>query len=178
MARPRISVFIAHTLDGLIATDDDRLDWLFAAGAEGEDYGYDAFMADVDAVAMGRGTYSFIEHTDWSYGDRPVYVFTRREVEPRPEFTYWERTPAQAVAEWEAAGHRHVYVDGGVLISSFLDAGLVDDLTLTVVPLLLGSGKRLFHPVGRSTALRLESVTPFPSGMVSMRYTRVEQDED
>lgn len=169
-------MFIACTLDGYIATDDDSLDWLFAAGAEGEDYGYDAFMADVDAVGMGRGTYSFIEHSDWSYGDRPVYVFTGREVDPRPGFTYWARTPQEAVAEWEAAGHRHVYVDGGILIASFLDAGLVDDLTITVVPLLLGSGKRLFPPVGRSTALRLDSATPFPSGMLSLRYTRAAQD--
>ena len=173
MTRPRISVFIAQTLDGCIATDDDKLDWLFAAGAEGEDYGYDAFMGDVDAVAMGRGTYSFIEDMDWSYGERPVYVFTTREVSSRPEFTYWSRTPDEAVAEWEAAGHRHVYVDGGVLISAFLEAGLVDDLTITVVPLLLGSGRRLFQPIGRRTALRLDSATPFPSGMLSLRYTRV-----
>lgn len=170
MSRPRISVFIAHTVDGYIATDDDSLEWLFASGAEGEDYGYDAFMADVDAVAMGRGTYSFIEHSDWSYGARPVYVFTTRDVVARPEFRYWARSPEQAVAEWEAAGHRHVYVDGGDLISQFLAAGLVDDLTLTVVPLLLGSGKRLFHPVAVPTSLTLESATPFPSGMVSLRY--------
>jgi dihydrofolate reductase len=168
-------VFIAHTLDGYIATDDDKLDWLFSAGAEGEDYGYDAFMADIDAVAMGRGTYSFIENMDWSYGDRPVFVFTTRPVTARPEFTPWSRTPQEAVAEWEAAGIRHVYVDGGVLISQFLEAGLVDDLTLTVVPMLLGSGKRLFPRIGVRTPLRLESVTPFPSGMVSMRYSRVEQ---
>lgn len=176
MTRPRISVFIAQTLDGYIATDDDQLDWLFAAGAEGEDYGYDAFMSDVDAVAMGRGTYSFIEHSDWGYGERPVYVFTSRAVEtPRARFTYWSRTPHEAVAEWQAAGHRHVYVDGGVLISSFLQAGLVDDLTITVVPLLLGSGRRLFQPITRRTSLRLDSATPFPSGMLSLRYTRSDE---
>ncbi len=76
------------------------------------------------------------------------------------------------MAEWERQGMRHVYVDGGQLISQFLEAGLVDDLTLTVVPLLLGSGKRLFPRIATRTALRLESATPFPSGMLTLRYTR------
>jgi dihydrofolate reductase len=95
-------------------------------------------------------------------------------VTPRPEFTYWARSPQEAVAEWEAAGIRHVYVDGGVLISAFLEAGYVDDLTLTVVPLLLGSGKRLFPTISTGTALHLDSATPFPSGMLQLRYARVD----
>jgi dihydrofolate reductase len=174
MARPRISVFIAHSVDGYIATDDDSLDWLFASGAEGEDYGYDAFMADVDAVGMGRGTYRFLERMPepHSYG-RPVYVFTSHvDDTPMPGYSFWTRTPEQAVAEWEEAGHRRVYLDGGSLISQFLEAGLVDDLTLTLAPLLLGSGKRLFHRIPVSTPLRLVDVQAFPSGMVNHRYLR------
>jgi dihydrofolate reductase len=173
MTRPQISVFIAHTLDGYIATDDDSLDWLFAAAPAGEDYGFESFLADVDGVGMGRGTYAFIEGmAELPYGDRPLFVFTSSEVTPREGFTYWVRTPQEAVAEWERLGLRHVYVDGGVLISSFLAAGLVDDLTLTVVPLLLGSGRRLFQPIATQTELVLESATPFPSGMLTLRYRR------
>jgi dihydrofolate reductase len=173
MARPRISVFIAHTVDGYIATEDDSLDWLFSAAPEGEDYGFDAFLADVDLVAMGRATYDFIkDFPELPYGDRAVHVFTSQELGPRDGFEFYARTPAEAVAAWGAQGVTRVYVDGGTLISQFLEAGLVDDLTLTTVPLLLGSGKPLFHRVQVSTPLRLVDVQQFPSGMVNLRYER------
>jgi dihydrofolate reductase len=177
MARPRISVFIARSLDGYIATDDDSLDWLFAAGAEGEDYGFDAFLADeVDVVAMGRSTYDFIkDFPELPYGDRPVHVFTTQALGPREGFEFYARAPQEAVEAWESAGVRRVYIDGGTLISQFLEAGLVDDLTLTTVPLLLGSGKPLFHRIPVATPLRLVDSQVFPSGMVNLRYERVEQ---
>ena len=59
MVAARLSVFNASSLDNYIATPDGKLDWLMAAAAEGEDYGYNAFMESVDAVALGRGTYYF-----------------------------------------------------------------------------------------------------------------------
>jgi hypothetical protein len=85
---------------------------------------------------------------------------------------FWSRTPAEAVGEWHAAGLVHVHLDGGRLISDFLAAGLVDDLTLTVVPVLLGSGSRLFHEVPVLTSLRLESSRSYPNGVVQQRYRR------
>ncbi len=171
MTRPRVSVFIAQSLDGYIATDEDSLDWLMAAGAEGEDYGFDAFLADVDLVAMGSSTYDFIkDFPELPYGGRPVHVFTTRALGPREGFDFYATTPLEAVARWQEQGMGHVYIDGGTVISQFLDAGLVDEITLTTVPLLLGSGKPLFHRIGRSTPLRLVDHEVFGSGMVSSRY--------
>ena len=174
MTRPRISVFIAHSVDGYIATDDDRLDWLDVAAAEGEDYGFDAFLADVDLIAMGRSTYDFIkDFPELPYGGRPVHVFTHQALGPRDGFAFYARTPEEAIAAWEEAGVRRVYIDGGSLISQFLEAGLVDDLLLTSAPILLGSGKPLFHRIGRQTPLRLVSTQAFPSGMLNRLYERV-----
>ena len=171
MPRPHISVFIAHSVDGYIATDDDSLDWLMAAGAEGEDYGFDDFLADIDVVAMGSSTYDFIkDFPELPYRDRPVHVFTRRDLGPREGFEFYARTPAEAVTSWQERGFRCVYLDGGRLISQFLDAGLVDELTLTTVPVLLGSGKPLFHRITHGTQLRLVDSQVFPSGMVNLRY--------
>ena len=173
MSRPRISVFIARSVDGYIATDDDSLDWLMAAGVEGEDYGFDSFLTDVDVVAMGRSTYEFIkDFPELPYGNRPVHVFTTRDPGPRGGFEFYARTPVDAVQHWRAQGVGHVYLDGGTLISQFLDAGLVDDMTLTSVPVLLGSGKPLFHRIERATPLRLVGSQVFPSGMVNLRYER------
>ena len=171
-ARPRISVYIAHSVDGYIADAEGSLDWLFLAAGT-EDYGHAEFLADVDGLAMGRATWDFIaEEPDLPFEGRPVYVFTHRDARPRDGVTFWTRTPAEAVAEWQAAGLTHVYVDGGRLISAFLEAGLVDSLTLTVVPVLLGKGSRLFHEIEATTALRFVSATPYDTGLVMLRYER------
>lgn len=173
MSRPRISVFIAQSVDGYIATDDDSIDWLTSAGAPDEDYGFEQFLADVDVVAMGRSTYEVIRDLpDLPYGDRPVHVFTTQDLGPRDGFAFYARTPQEAVAQWEADGVGRVYVDGGRLITQFLEAGLVDDLTITVVPILLGSGKPLFHRIAVATPLRLIDTKAFASGMVQVRYAR------
>ncbi len=173
MARPHISVFIARSVDGYIATDDDSLDWLMTAGAEGEDYGFDAFLSDIDVVAMGRSTYEFIkDFPELPYGGRPVHVFTSRDPGPREGFEFYARTPLEAVAYWEEQGVGRVYLDGGTLISQFLDAGLVDELALTTVPILLGSGKPLFHRIAMATPLQLVDSQVFGSGMVNLRYRR------
>jgi dihydrofolate reductase len=172
--RPRVSVYIAHSVDGYIADRDGSLDWLFTRAAiEGEDYGYDDLMASVDGLAMGRGAWDFIaDEPSLPFGERKVYVFTHREAAPRAGVQFWSRTPVEAVAEWRAAGLTRVYVDGGRLISDFLAAGLVDDLTLTVVPVLLGSGSRLFHEIPVLTSLALESSQAYSNGVVQLRYRR------
>lgn len=170
----RLSVFIASSLDGYIATVDDRLDFLDASVGEGEDYGYHAFIADVDALAMGRGTYDFISHLDpLPFEGRAVFVFTSRPPQARPgvEFVQW--TPQEAVSAWNARGVQHVYIDGGQLISSFLAAGLIDDMLLTTAPVLLGDGRRLFTPIDASSRWQLDEVQQFPSGMVNRRYSRL-----
>lgn len=173
--RPRITVFVGMSLDGYIADDNGNLEWLeAAAAADGEDYGFARLVASVDAVAMGRGTWDHIAHLDdLPYQGVPIYVFTHRPPEAhRPGVTFWSPTPTEAVDAWQQAGITHVYLDGGVTVSSFLAQGLVDDLVLTVVPMLLGSGRPLFHRHPQSTDLDLVDVDRHPNGVVSMRYRR------
>jgi dihydrofolate reductase len=170
LRRPRLSVFIATSLDGYIAAHDGSLDWLHAAAREGEDYGYDAFLASVDALAMGRGTYDHIASIDpLPFGDRPVFVFTHRPPAERPGVTFWGVRVDEAIARWTEAGFGHVYVDGGGLIRAFLAADAIDDLTITVAPVVLGDGIPLFEG-GPGVELDLTGATPFPSGMVTLRY--------
>jgi len=174
MRAPRLSVFIAASLDGFIATTDGRLDWLEAAARPDEDYGYEGLMATVDALAMGRGTYDHIAHLDpLPFGDRPVFVFTHGSMAPRPGVTFWQADPRGALEHWRTLGLEHVYVDGGELISTFLAEGLIDDLTITVVPQLLGAGRPLFHAGFAHTALELTDLRSWDSGMVSLSYRRI-----
>ena len=91
----RLSVFIATSIDGYIATLDGSLDWLERAARPDEDYGFDEFLASVDALAMGRGTYDHIAHLDpLPFGERPVYVFTHRPPAPRAHVHFIRTDPA------------------------------------------------------------------------------------
>ena len=170
---PRLSVYIATSLDGYIAATDGSLDWLDAACSPDEDYGWEPFLAGVDALAMGRGTYDHIRHLDpLPFGERPVFVFTHRPPAQRAGVTFWSRTPQDAASAWAASGLRHVYVDGGRLISDFLAAGLIDDLTITTAPVLLGGGLPLFHAIPGPVPLARTSLESWPSGVTQARYER------
>jgi dihydrofolate reductase len=174
---PRLSVFIACSLDGYIADADGSLDWLEQATRPDEDYGYDAFLASVDGLAMGRGTYDHIARIDpLPFGERSVFVFSHRAPPPREGVTFWQASPREAAAQWRAMGLERVYVDGGELISAFLSAGLIDDLSVTVAPVLLGSGRPLFHAGFPATALELVAVRGWASGLVNLSYVRAGRD--
>ena len=170
----RLSVFIATSIDGFIATRDGSLEWLEQAARPDEDYGFEEFLESVDALAMGRATYDHIAHLDpLPFGERPVYVFTHHPPSPRAHVHFVRLTPREALAHWTDQGLGRVYVDGGQVISAFLAEGLIDDLVLTTAPVLLGAGRPLFHPGGQPADLLLDGVRTWPSGFVARTYRRV-----
>jgi dihydrofolate reductase len=170
-SKPRCSVYIATSVDGFIARADDGLDWLKSVERPGEDYGYADFMKSVDVLLMGRRTYDVVAGFDaWPYGSTRVVVATRRPGEAKQGASFASGTPADLVAQLEREGVKHVYVDGGVLIRDFMKAGLIDDLTLSIIPIVLGSGIPLWADGGCEHALRLESSRSFASGLVQNRY--------
>lgn len=172
----RCSVFIATSLDGYIARPDGRIDWLETANQRvpaGEDCGYQAFMSTVDGLVMGRNTFDTVAaFADWPYGALPVTVLSRRPLpaELPPGVTRSDDAPAELVARLAAAGHRHLYIDGGITIQRFLAAGLIDRLTVTVIPVLLGAGRPLFGALPGDRTLRLASSRSYPFGFVQNTY--------
>lgn len=169
--RPRCSVFIATSLDGYIARTDGSLDWLDVVARPGEDYGFQAFFDSVDALVMGRNTYDTVAPwDDWPYQGTPVTVLTHRPAEAREGVTFLADTPEQVVARLARSGARRLYVDGGEVIRQFLAAGLIDDLTLSLIPILLGDGIPLFGPERAQRALVLEDARSWPSGLCRLRY--------
>ncbi len=172
-----VRVFIATSLDGFIAGPDHDLSWL-PDPRPGEDFGYGAFMARTGAILMGRSTYEIAAGFDaWPYGDTPVLVATRRELdEPAaPTVEPVSGTPEELVGlAHEAAVGRDIYLDGGDLIRQVLDARLVDELTITIIPVILGAGFPLFTGAARRT-LRLESTSLFEGGILQLRYAPAEE---
>ena len=168
----KASVFIGTSLDGFIARTNGDLDWLPPGG--GEEHGYDAFMATVDALVIGRKTYETVLTFDaWPYGEKPVYVLSTRALAPALPGAVVERlsgTPAEVVAKLAARGVGHVYVDGGITIQRFLQAGLIQRLIITRIPVLLGSGIPLFGALHHDIALRHVGTRQFASGLVQSEY--------
>jgi dihydrofolate reductase len=168
---PRLSVFIATSVDGFIADRNDSITWLEDAAGD-RDYGFDHFVSDCDALALGRATYDHLAHAEHHFAGRPTFVFTRT---PRPTHgttTFWDKTPREALHEWAVLGLQRVYVDGGELISSFLGENLIDDMVITQVPVLLGKGRHLFVDNDGTADLHLHDVQPWPNGLVTLRYSR------
>lgn len=171
--RPKVTLYIATSLDGHIAGVDGGLDWLPQISPEGEDYGYADFYADVDALVMGRTTYTLAQgFGDWPYAGKPVYVYTHRELDAVPAgVTAIADEPATLLARLQAEGTRHVWLVGGAnVVQDWMAAGLVDALILTVVPVLLGSGIALFSGIDPQR-LVLTDCKRYPDGLVQLRYT-------
>jgi dihydrofolate reductase len=173
---PTGHVFIATSLDGFIAREDGGIDWLLSRDAADEDHGYDAFIAEIDAIVMGRGSFAMVATFDaWPY-TRPVHVLSASLTEDdvpaalRGKVHLARDTAEGLFDRLGRDGVGRVYVDGGTVIQSFLRAGLIEDLIITQVPVLLGSGRPLFGPVGGDVALTHRSTRAFPSGLVQSHY--------
>jgi dihydrofolate reductase len=159
-------------MDGCIARSDGGLDWLI--GIEqvlNEDYGFHAFMASIDSLVMGRGTYEVAASVEtWPYLGKRVVVLSNTLTSICEHAELASGDIHAVVAKLHADGIKHIYVDGGKTISQFLNAGLVDDMTLTIVPVVLGSGIRLFHDVNRDIKYDLVSSQSYANGLVQLRY--------
>jgi dihydrofolate reductase len=168
----KASVFIATSLDGFIARVDGGLDWLPAGG--GEEHGYEAFIATVDALIIGRKTFETVLSFDaWPYGDKPVYVLSTRPLAAAPPGAVVERMsgpPSEIVSQLAARGVRHAYVDGGITIQQFLRAGLIQRLIITRIPVLLGMGIPLFGATDRDIVLTHVGTRQYASGLVQSEY--------
>jgi dihydrofolate reductase len=168
----KASIFIGTSLDGFIARADGTLDFLPPGG--GEPHGYDEFMATVDALVIGRKTYeTVLTFEAWPYGEKPVFVLSTRALTPAPVGAVMERMsgpPAEIVSHLATRGIRHIYVDGGITIQGFLRAGLIQHLTITRVPVLIGSGIPLFGATTHDIPLKHIATRHYTSGLVQSEY--------
>ena len=175
----KVSVYIATSLDGFIARKDDALDWLDEANStvpEGEDCGFQAFMASIDTLIMGRKTYEkVLSFGQWAYGETPVIVLSRNLISfpgSLPEtVTHSSESPRDLLDRLSQEGVRHVYVDGGTTIQGFLSAGLINEITVTVIPVILGGGFPLFGSLDQDVPLTHVHTIAYDFGFVQTTYS-------
>jgi len=173
----RTQYFVAASIDGYIADADGGLQWLFQFNdAEGVDAHYKSFLAGVGALAMGAATYEFLlaaSPETWPYTDLPTWVFTHRELRPFPDADIRFTSEDVGVVHQQmvqAAGDKNIWlVGGGNLVAQFAERGLLNEILLSVVPVILGSGIPLL-PAAIQAPLELKDISRFGRGMIELRY--------
>ena len=169
-------VFVGISLDGFIARIDGSVDFLEPDEPFENDMGFSDLLARVDCLLMGRSTFDFVMDAgvDWPYGETPVFVATHRSLRVPDELGgvvhAISGSPEQLLHQLAEQGIARVYLDGGNLAQQFFQVGLVDEVTLTIAPRLIGSGIRVFDEMMEDQHLVHASTTTFSNGYVQLTY--------
>lgn len=169
----RVSVFCGASVDGFIARPDDTLDFLDAGG--GGPHGFTQFFNTVDVVVLGRRTFEVVCNIGHFglYGKKQIVVLSTRPLDLsaiKARIEQMSGTPQEIVSELEKRRFKHAYVDGGITIQQFLAAGLVDRITVTRVPVLIGQGIPLFGSLPHDIHLKHLETRSYKGGLVQSKY--------
>lgn len=172
------AVFVGVSLDGFIARPNGDLDWLMGEGeGDGENHGYNEFIAGIDAIIMGRKTFEKVVMFDkWYYGNKRVVVLSHQPLDLSVAqarggvVELMAGAPAEIVSKLATSGARHLYVDGGITIQQFLRVGLIHRLIISRLPVLIGEGIPLFGSLPHDIRLSHIATRTYPGGMVQSEY--------
>lgn len=172
-----LSIFIATSLDGYIAKPNNDLSFLKLVEKDGEDYGYAKFTATIDTIIVGRKTYDWVNKeigsSHYDNGDRNVYVITRTEKPGVGKTTFYTGNLTELVKKLKSENGKNIYCDGGAeIINELLKNDLIDECIISIIPVLVGNGIRLFQDNRPEHELELISVKSFETGLTQLHYQR------
>lgn len=169
-------VFIATSLDGFIARTNGDIDWLISRHDPAEDHGYNDFIKDIDGIIMGRGSFEkALSFDPWPY-TLPVVVLSKtlsgNDIPEalRDKVRISTLSPQEIMLQLEKNGWKRAYIDGGQVIQSFLREKLIVDMVITLIPVLIGEGIRLFGTLPTDVSLTHTRTRSFTSGLVQSEY--------
>ena len=173
----KLSIFIATTLDGYIAKPNDDLSFLKLVEKEGEDYGYAEFTSTIDTIILGRKTYDWVVReigsSHYDNGERNVYVITRTERPATGKTKFYTGDLSELIRQLKSEEGKNIYCDGGAeIINELLKNDLIDELIISVIPVLVGNGTRLFNDGRPEQQLELLTTKSFDTGLVQLHYKR------
>lgn len=170
----KVSAFVAASIDGFIARRNGSLDWL-PKHDPSEDYGFKDYINSVDLMVMGRNTFAKVITLDtWPYGKLPIIVLSSKKPSIPKHLAQTVRTanssPKDLVTKMTNHGVKHLYIDGGITIQRFIAAGLIDEITISRVPILLGRGVSLFTKMPKDVQLEHLTTQSYDNGIVKSSY--------
>lgn len=172
MSRKTI-LYIACSLDGYIAKPNDDLSFLELVQEEGQDYGYSEFVKMVDTVVLGKRTYDWVmkQVSEFPHADKETYVITRTVLPAVGKTNFYNGDLTELIQKLKSKAGKTIFVDGGAeVVSRFLKHKLIDEFIISVVPVLLGEGTRLFKDGNPEQELELMSARSFAKGLVQLHY--------
>lgn len=172
------SVFIATSIDGYIADKNGGIDWLHSIpNPNNDDMGYVEFTSNIDALVMGRTTFETVcsFDVDWPY-DKPVFVLSNTLVEipesHREKAFLIKGTLSEIIGQINKKGYNRLYIDGGSTIRNFLKADLIDEMTITIIPIVLGGGSPLFSELPNELKFELVKTKTYLNHITQNHYKR------
>ena len=181
-ADSRVTIHMAASLDGYIARKDGSVDWLetsdeFEDGETIDPGIVEAFLKRIDCYVMGSRTYETAlrfeaQGLGWSYGDKPTFVLTSRKLpRTRDNVEFYSGDLTQLVNGRLRPAFRSIwFVGGGMVSAECLRLGLADEVSYSILPILIGEGIAFFEKLDKDVALHLAEVKAYKSGMVELRY--------
>lgn len=169
----KLILYIASSLDGRIAKPNNDMSFLDHVQVEGKDYGYYDFIKSIDTIILGRKTYEWVmtQVEEYPYKEQDVYVITRTERPKKDNITFYAGDLAELVSQLKSKPGKNIFCDGGAeIVNELLKAQLFDELIISVIPVILGEGIRLFHDGIPEQILQLIDSKSFESGLVQLHY--------
>lgn len=168
-----VVLYIACSLDGYIAKPNDDLSFLDVVQREGEDYGYAAFKDSIDTVILGKRTYDWVlaNMHEFHHPDKEAFVITRQKLQPKGNVIFYNGDVKDLVIQLKQKEGKDIFCDGGAQIANLLlKNGLIDKVILSIIPVLLGNGTKLFELGIPESKLRLLNSISYESGLVQLSY--------
>ena len=173
MSDRKLILFIAASLDGYIATETDDLSFLSLVEHNGEDYGYTKFISTVDTVIMGRKTFDWVKNhtTEFPHSGKETYIITHQKRPDIGKTVFYGGNIKDLVLGLKSRKGKNIFCDGGAeLVDLLLKENLIDEIVLSLIPVLLGTGKRLFRDGRTMQNIHLAESRSYPSGLVQLHY--------
>jgi len=174
----KLILFISMSLDGYIATKDNSLEFLSVVEQEGEDYGYNDFITSVDTVIIGRKTYEKVIAMGYEYPhtDKDVYILSRTAKPAIGNFKFYANNLSGLVNNLKKQLGKHIYCDGGAEVANeLMKNNLIDEFIISVIPILLGDGIKLFKDNRPEQILELLTIKQFSKGLIQLHYKHVKK---
>lgn len=175
-SKRKVILYIAMSLDGYIAKPNDDLSFLDMVQKEGEDYGYFDFVKSVDTVILGRKTYDWVmkQVPEFPHADKTTFVISKNKKPSLGNLNYYNGSLQELITTLKSQSGKNIFCDGGAqVVNSLLKEKLIDELIISVIPVLLGNGIRLFEDGRPEQNLKLISSKSFEKGLVQLHYTTI-----